>query len=143
MDRSRISFGEMIAGASGILLFIFMFIGWFGPERAPGSLSAWSSFSFIDILLFLACVVAVALPALRAAGAMPAGLPASPGQIAAIAGAVAFLLILFRLLVPPDFGLLQLDREIGVYLGLIAAAGIAVGGYVAARERASGSAPPA
>ena len=142
MDTSRISFGEMITGISGIVLFILMFLPWFGPERAPVSLSAWTSFSFIDILLFLVCVVAVALPALRAAGAMPAGLPASPGQIAALAGVIAFLLVLFRLLVPPEFGL-QLDREIGVYLGLIAALGIAIGGYLAMRERASGQAPPA
>ena len=142
MDTSRISFGEMIAGASGILLFIFMFIGWFGPERGFFSLNAWGSFAFIDILLLLACIVAVALPALRATGAMPGGLPMAPGQLAAIAGAIAFVLVLFRLLVPPDFGPVELDREIGIYLGLLAAAGIAVGGYLARSERTSGSAPP-
>ena len=53
------------------------------------------------------------------------------------------LIVLFRLLVPPDFGIEGLDvgREIGVFLGLLAAVGVAFGGYTASNERASGVAP--
>ena len=147
MDTSRISFGEMIAGVSGILLFIFMFFGWFSPERAGFSFNAWGSFALLDILLFLAAVVAVALPVLTATGAMPTGLPAPPGRIVAIAGAVVFVLVLLRIIFPPDllFGPIEADadREIGVYLGLLATAGIAFGGLTASRERATGAGPPA
>jgi purine-cytosine permease-like protein len=147
VDTSRISFGEMVAAVSGLLLFIFMFVGWYGVEDVSGSANAWESFSFIDILLFLAAVVAVSIAVLRAADAMPAELPAPPGLIVAGAGALAVLLILFRLIATPDFDVLGVDvdttRKIGVFLGLLAAAGIAYGGYMAMNERASGAAPPA
>ena len=69
----------------------------------------------------------------------------------AAAGALAVLIILFRILIPGDGpagdlgGLVDLDatRKIGAFLGLIAAGGIAFGGWTAINERASGQAPPA
>lgn len=139
----------MVAAASGIALFLFMFFDWFGIKDVPGGASAWESFSFIDILLFLAAAVAVGMALARAAGAMPANLPAPPGQIVAGAGALAVLLILFRLIVTPDFNAdafgvdVDTTRKIGAFLGLFAAGGIAFGGYTALNERASGAAPGA
>lgn len=61
------------------------------------------------------------------------------------AGALAVLIVLFRLLLPPDGGIdeLEVSRKIGVFLGLIAAAGVAFGGYTAMNERGSGTGPPA
>lgn len=156
MDTSRISFGEMIAGASGLALFIILFFPWYGVSiQGAGSdfdgpdFSAWESFSFIDILLFLVAVTAVGLVAARALGAMPAGLPAPPGLIIAAAGALALLLVLFRLIDTPGedfsgFGVeADITRKVGVFLGLLAAAGITFGGWTAMNERASGQAPPA
>lgn len=147
----------MIAGVSGVLLFIFMFFDWYGievegqgiGEISGGGFNAWEAFGLIDLILFLAIAVAVALAALRAAGAMPE-LPQPPGLIVAAAGAVALLLVLFRLIVTPGnevegFGTeLDITRKIGVFLGLIASAGIAFGGYTAMRERGTGTgdAPP-
>ena len=146
MDMSRISFGEMVAAISGLLLFLFMFVGWYGVEGAPGSANAWESFSFIDILLFLVCLVAIGMALLRAAASAPPNLPAPPGLIVAVAGAIAVLLILFRLIATPDFGALGIEvdttRKIGVFLGLLAAGGIAYGGFAAMGDRASGTAPP-
>ncbi len=160
VDTSRISFGEMVAGVSGLALFIIMiFFSWFGYDVGTGveglgvdtpGLTAFEWMSFLDIILLLICLVAVGLAAARAAGSIPQ-LPYPPGLIVAVAGALAVLIILFRLLVPGDgpipgdLGSLSIDatREIGVFLGLIAAAGIAFGGYTAMNERATGQAPPA
>jgi hypothetical protein len=146
VDTSRVSTGEIVAAVSGALLFIFMFIDWYGVEDVPGGASAWESFSFIDVLLFLAALIAIALAVLRATGNVPPNLPAPPGLIVAGAGAVAFVLILFRLIATPDFGAFGIEvdttRKIGVFLGLIAAGGIAYGGYTAMNERAAGAAPP-
>lgn len=148
MDVNRLSQGAKIAAASAIVLFIVMFIGWFGidaesagdlsqgdledaakafPDETGDSLSAnaWESFSFIDILLFAAVVVAVGLAALRATG-NDLNLPLPAGTLVAGAGALAVLLILFRLLNTP-YGF---DREIGVFIGLLAAAGITYGGWL-------------
>ena len=157
MDTSKLSFGEMVAGVSGALLIIFMLIlDWWGYDVGSGddSVSAGASafqwLSFLDIVLFLIGLIAVGVAVARAAGSMP-DLPQPPGLIVAAAGALAVLIILFRILIPGDGpagdlgGLVDLDatRKIGAFLGLIAAGGIAFGGWTAMNERASGQAPPA
>jgi hypothetical protein len=145
----------MVAGASALALLIFMFFPWYGlSAEVPGAgdvsganANAWEAFSFIDILLFLVILIAIGLVAARAAGSMPAGLPAPPGMIVAAAGALAVLLILFRLISTPGgdaegFGVeVDIGRKIGAFLGLLAAGGIAFGGWTAMNERASGQAP--
>ena len=57
-------------------------------------------------------------------------------------GGLSTLLILFRILVPPELGSLggvavNATLELGVFLGLVAAFGIAYGGYRAMGERAT------
>ena len=143
----------MVAGVSAIALLIFMFFPWYGVSTdVPGfsasvTASAWEAFGFIDILLFLVVLVTLGLVGARAMGNVPGGLPAPPGLIVAIAGAVALVLILFRILsLPgPDIDIEGVDfgRKIGIFLGLIAAGGITFGGYTAMNERAgsAGSAP--
>ena len=151
MDTSRISFGEMIAGVSAhravrvhapALVRRVRQLRRRGHQRAAHS--AWEAFGFIDILLFLVLAVALGLVVARAADAMP-DLPQPPGLIIAAAGAFAVLLILFRLIVVPDGNVdvdgVDFSRKIGIFLGLIAAAGITFGGWTAMNERASGEFP--
>jgi hypothetical protein len=147
VDSSKLGVGEIVAGISGLALFVFMFLPWYGIDSVGGfgisgvdlNVSAWESFSFIDILLFLVAVVVVGLVIVQMAESTP-DLPAPPAQIIAIAGAVAFVLILFRLIVTPGVDTAGLDidvdlgRKIGIFLGLIAAAGIAYGGWRALQE---------
>ena len=145
----------MVAAASGAALIIVMFLPWYGVSAELGtfsesdSASAWTAMSFIDILLFLIAAIAIAGALARAAGAMPANLPAPPGTIVAAAGALAVILVLFRIIDIPHEDIpaiaedsIDFSRKIGVFLGLIAAGGIAFGGYTAMKERASGTAPP-
>jgi len=147
LDISRLSPGERIAGASGIALLVVMFLPWYGAETAGLSVtgSAWEALSFIDVLLFLIALVAIAVPAAKAAEALP---PEAPGPLLLlVAGALGVLLVLFRLidLPTPDLGgfedRIDFDRQIGVFLGLVATAGIAYGGWRANAER-SGLATP-
>ena len=69
----------------------------------------------------------------------------SPVAISAITaglGILSVVLILFRIISPPDFGVgdfgdiagVDVGRKIGVFLGLIAAGGIAYGGWTAMQE---------
>jgi len=144
----------MVAGISGVVLFIVMFFPWYKAEvdssfGASGSTSvnAWEAFGFIDVLLFLVVLVAVGMAVARAAGVMPAQLPAPPGMIVAAAGALALLLIIFRIISLPgpdiDIDGVDFGRQFGIFLGLLAAAGITFGGYTAMNERGSGTAPGA
>jgi hypothetical protein len=150
MDFSRVRAGELIAGISGVALFVFMFFKWFGVEGAEiqtpaggiqvsptteGSVTAWSAFDFIDIVLLLAVIAAVGLVVLSAAQAS-VNLPVAASAITAGLGIFATLLVLYRIIDPPDLGLEGLDvtRKVGVFLGVVACAGIGIGGWLAMQE---------
>ena len=91
-------------------------------------------FSTVDLLLFVVAAVAVGAAIAKAAGALPADVPA--GAIVAGAGALAFLLVLYRIVSLPGPDVEQVagvgvefGRKFGIFLGLIAAGGVAYGGY--------------
>lgn len=143
---SRLSRGERIAAASAVLLFAFMFLDWFGGEVAgipgftgsvPGG-SAWQVLDAIPVFLMLAIVCALGVAVVRLTDA-DLHLAISLNAIVAAVGALAVLLILFRIVDPPSVGSLagvavDVSLEPGIFLGLAAAAGIAYGGYSAMRE---------
>src|SRR4051794_35579654 len=125
MDASRLGRGEMIATASALVLLIVMFIDWFGGDYF-GGINAWQAFDFINLILFLTIVVTL-VGALFTATAQSVNTPVAISAITTVLGIFCVLLILFRILDPPG----DLDREIGVFLGLIASVGIVLGGWTA------------
>jgi len=148
MDLYKLSTGEKISAASGVLLFVFMFFDWFGVEvsgvpgfsgTVPGSGgSAWDALDVIPIFLVIAIVAAVGVAVVRLTDA-DVEPPISLNTIVAVLGALAFLLILYRIVDPPgggEFGGVSVDTtlQLGIFLGLLSAAGIAYGGYSAMRE---------
>jgi hypothetical protein len=166
MDFNRVRTGELIAGISGVALFIIMFLAWFSAPatevlpgiefdvgEAPGvddSLSAWQAFDFIDIVLLLAVIAGVGL-AVVAAAQSNVQLPVAASAITAGLGILGTLLVLYRIIDPPS----ELDRSYGLFLGLIAVAGVALGGWMSMQEegttfggeadrfgRAAGGEPP-
>jgi hypothetical protein len=150
MDFSRTTQGEKIAGVSGILLILIMFIfKWFGLKftggagafavSVEGSRNAWGSYGFIDIVLFITALSAVGL-LLLSASESDLSLPVAASAIVAGLGILSVVLIIISIISPPDFGAdlsgtgIDHTRKIGVWLGLIAAAGVAIGGYLAMQE---------
>jgi hypothetical protein len=148
MELDRLSIGEKIAGVSAILLFIFMFLDWFGVEVSgaagfsgdvPGAGgSAWDALDFIPIVLIVTVVAALGLAVLRLTDSTYEP-PVPASTVVAVLGAISVLLILFRIIDPPsfgDFGGVSYDAtlKVGIFLGLISAAGIAYGGYSAMQE---------
>ena len=141
MDVNRLSTGEKIAGVSAILLFIFMFFDWFTASASNGLFSvsvggdAWEAFSFIDLFLLVTVLVAAAVAVVRLSDAVfePS---ISMNAVVAVLGAISVLLILYRIISPPDSGIseISVDPALGIFLGLIAAAGITYGGYRAMQE---------
>jgi hypothetical protein len=110
--------------------------------------SAWQSFSVIDLVLLLAGLAGIAFAVAGAAG-WRARLPAATSMAVAGLAALATLLIIYRIVDPPsiEFGGAFVDftgisveyeteRTIGVFLGLIAALGIALGALLSMREDA-------
>ena len=144
MDVGRLNTGEKIAGVSAILLFIFMFFDWFTVEVSGGEGlfsvseggSAWDALDVIPIILMVAIVAAIALAVIRLTDAVFEP-PVSMAAVVAILGAISVLLILYRMIDPPldtDIPGVEISRSLGIYLGLLAAAGITYGGYRAMQE---------
>jgi hypothetical protein len=149
MDHlDKLSPGEKIAGGSAILLFIFMFFDWFGVEvtgvggfsgSVPGEGgNAWQALDLIPIILLIAIVAALVMAGLRLADS--AYEPAVPmSTIVTVLGVISVLLIVFRIIFPPSFGSfggvsVDATLSLGIFLGLIAAGGIAYGGYSTMKE---------
>ncbi len=152
METANVGRGTLIAGVSGALLFIFMFFSWFGvdvssavPAGIPEDIAnqaieqsgldstanAWQSFDFIDLILLLAVIASVGFAVIDLSGAS-VSLPVAGSAVTAGIGAIAFLLVLYRLIDPPGGD--GIGREIGVWLGLLATAGITYGGYEGMQE---------
>ena len=148
MEVDKLNTGEKVSAVSAILLFVFMFFDWFGVKISgvagfSGDVSgsggsAWDALDVIPIFLMLAIVVAIGVAVIRLTDA-DLEPPVSLNAIVAALGGFAVLLILYRIIFPPDFGSfggvsVDATLKFGIFLGLLAAAGIAYGGYSAMRE---------
>jgi hypothetical protein len=147
MEVDKLSTGEKVSAVSAVLLFIFMFFDWFGAKVSgvggfsgslPGGGSAWDALDVIPIFLMLAIVAAIGVAIVRLTDA-DLEPPISMNAIVSGLGGFAVLLILYRIISPPDFGSfggVSVDGTLkfGIFLGLLAAIGIAYGGYSAMRE---------
>jgi hypothetical protein len=138
----RLSQGEKIAAGSALALFICMFLGWFNFGFAV--VNAWDSLHYVSPILAIAIITILAIAFLKASARSIGDVPT--GSVIFALGCLAALLILFRLLDPisvgdaSPFGGGAVEEsgsaEAGLFLGLFAAIGIAVGGYIATGGRA-------
>jgi hypothetical protein len=141
-DRSAL-IGAALAGASGALLFISLFMTWYEfPGAGIGgqvgdvlgldvgealSRSGWEAFEVLDVVCVVAALVAVVRAAVAVLG--EDSNPSIPGSILTLAlGAVALAFILYRVVNPPGIGL---ERELGLWVGTFAAGGIVYGSFLA------------
>jgi hypothetical protein len=120
MDLRSLSLGERIAGLSGAALFVFMFVPWLEGR------TAWQYFSLVDVLLALIALLAVALPLLKATGSAPA-VRTSTATALSRAGLVA-------LAITATFLVEGTPRNVGIFLAVLASAGILYGGMTTPEE---------
>ena len=140
-DTTRLRLGDLIAAGGGLLLIISLFLNWY-KVSAEGALidisvsaSGWDALGFIDILLFLIGVAAIAFAVMRAMG-MGDRLPVPSGMALLVLGALATLLVIFRILVIPDGDVDGVDvgRAFGIFVALVAALATLVGGWLSWNE---------
>jgi hypothetical protein len=143
LDANRLSQGQLIAAVSAIALFIISFLPWFGISggvvvQGVGAVggsenfSLWQAENPLDIYLLIVILVAL-VPALLAVLGGGGDAPLAPFATALLGG-VGTLLILYQVFDTPG----DADRKVGLFLGLIACAGIAVGGYLSMQEDVGG-----
>jgi hypothetical protein len=142
LDANRLSQGQLVAAVSAIALFIISFLPWFGVSGAvtvggttiggSTNFSLWEAENPLDIYLLIVVLVAL-VPAILALTGEGADAPMA-SMATALLGGVGTLLILYQVFDTPG----DADRKIGLFLGLIACAGVAVGGYLTMQETSGG-----
>ncbi|MGA8217565.1 MAG: hypothetical protein WB771_03285 [Solirubrobacterales bacterium] len=115
----------MVGALGGLGLLVATFLPWYsaGGENA----TAWQAFSIIDVILAAAAVMGLSV-AVCVLARLSVSYPFAGSSAATGFGAVALILIVYRLIDPPGAG--GVDLEIGAWLGLVCAAAITVGGYL-------------
>ena len=123
MEAKRVGQGRLVTGLGGLILFAFLFLPWF--SAAGINESGWEGQSSTDIYMLITAMVAVAaaLPGTRAL--LVPGVTMSGG--ATLLGGVAAVLLIWLSFIDVPSGE---GREVGVYLALVAAIVITVGGFM-------------
>lgn len=136
--------GELIAALSALVLGALMFLAqWYGNAGVPGTFAprsgssrpenAWHALTTLRWLMLAAIVTALALLALRLLGRGPRVRANLALMVAALAALTSVLLI-YRVLLAPPSPAHVVDQKLGALAGLLAALGIALGGYQASHE---------
>ena len=128
MDLRRLRAGEWLAGISGLVLLVALFLPWYSDDA--GSRTGWESLGALDVVLALLALSALAIPAVTAFHRVPA-LPLAHQSLTGLVGVVAVALVLIRVLNMPDWAA---GREWGLWVALAATLGVAAGCLVAMRD---------
>ena len=126
--------GERVSALAGFVLMLSVFMGWYaGSEEGPTiAVIGWHT-GAIGKLVFLLGLAVVVLVVLRELGIeLPATVPES--LVIIVIGSLATILILIRLISVPDRFFPNDGRGIGIWIALIAALALIVGGLLRAGE---------
>jgi peptidoglycan/LPS O-acetylase OafA/YrhL len=134
--NGRPSQGQRLAGFAGLALILIMFLfAWYGLEHSNANgADAFDAYSdWVGIILVFAAFAGMSL-AVFGSRAARIQLPVSLSVAATVLGALSAILIFIYIISPPSPGGLDLNRKLGVWLGLIAAGALAAGGYMTMQE---------
>jgi hypothetical protein len=121
----RLRDGEWIAGAGGVALLAAMSLHWYGA--GPFELTAWQAFDVLDVVLALLALVPLGLVVTQATRRSPS-IPVAFSVLSTLAGMLAALLILYRIVNQPGPNDL-VEVQAGAWLGFAAAVVVAAGGW--------------
>ncbi|MCA1691615.1 MAG: hypothetical protein ABR540_19175 [Acidimicrobiales bacterium] len=138
MDLSKLSPAEKIIAGSGLALAVVAFFPWFGINliidiNADAWDNVWSSLAVLVGIIMAALV----LISRFSKGELPT-LPVTWGQVYLILGALALALVVLQMALGDELRAgadsIELERKFGSFLGLVAAAGLAYGGFLRSKE---------
>jgi hypothetical protein len=137
-------YGELIAGAAGLVLLLSLFLPWYSTDADACALvagascpplpsfTAFQSFVVVDVVFLVVALVALALLVLEATQRTPA-LAVACATMAFIAGLVAVILAIVRALDPPAVAEGLVTRPPAI-AGLLATAVLAGGALLSMRD---------
>ena len=139
MDLSKVSRNDWIITGGAVLMFIGTLGPWFGISIklmghtiASGTVSGWH-FSYLGWLVFFLCLAAALLVLLRAVSGVVFELPVTDAMAVTAAGVISVILVLLRMII----GQSGLGLRWGIFVSLIAAIAVSVGGFLKNSEPAS------
>lgn len=141
MDLNKLSNGEKVIAGAGLLFLLSMFFPWWGldlGEFGSGSNNGFDYFltGWLPLLIVIAMVAQIAVA--RFTTTQLPRIPIPWNQAHLIAGAVVAVLLVLRVIIGADEGAggfeVDLDREWGLFVALIAAIGVGAGGVLKSRE---------
>lgn len=135
MDFARLRFGDWVMGLGGVAVLLVMLFDWYSISELSVGFNAWESFAVNDLVLALAAVmgiVAFVLTATQPTAAVPLAL----ASLTALVSILALILVVIRLIWTPDVsdGAFDAEREIGVWLGLVATSVLVAGCLASIRD---------
>jgi cation transport ATPase len=143
LDLKRVNLGQQIAAIGAVLLFIFLFIGWYTVGGALGafadqlgvnvSLKGWDAHTLLRWLMLLTIVAAIGLAFLSATKRSIPGLPVTASTILTALAALTTLLLAFRMFINQPRPDKLIDLKFGVWLGLLSLVAITLGGWLSMR----------
>jgi hypothetical protein len=128
MDLRRLRAGEWLAGLSGLVLLVALFLPWYADDAS--SRTGWESLGALDVVLAVVALSALAIPVVTAFHRVPA-VPLAHQSLTALVGLLAVVLVLIRVLNMPDWAV---SREWGLWVAFAAAVGVVAGGLLAMRD---------
>ncbi|MGZ4179172.1 MAG: hypothetical protein ACXVUL_00585 [Solirubrobacteraceae bacterium] len=157
--RLRLRQGALITAGSALVLLIVMFATkWYGMDEIPGRVAtrtqvthaanAWHALTIVRWLMLATIVVAVGSVLLHGSQRSH-GSKTNTGPLVAVLGTITAAVLIYRVLIDLPSAGSVVDQKLGAIIGVLAAIGIAIGGYesmLEERERAKrgvhGSRPP-
>lgn len=126
-EPGRLRRGELLAGAGGVLLLVFLLAGkWYG--HGSRARTGWEALPVLRWLLVVTIAAAFALVFAQVTRQAPA-IPVTLSLIVTVIGLITVLALIYRVLISPPA-----HEQAGAFLGLLSAIGLAYGGFLSMRE---------
>jgi hypothetical protein len=129
VDPRRLSFGEWIAGACGLLVVVSLFLPWY--SAGGHDLTAWQAMTVDDVILALTglgAIVAAVMAALHPGRPVPMQFIV----LAGVGGVIGAIVAVWRVVDPAPPG--DVGLGLGAWLGLVGALGVAAGAMAGAAD---------
>jgi hypothetical protein len=144
---TRLRTGEWLASLASVALFVVLFLNWFGLEGGTAAQAAsvgvhttgWATLGwFVDLLLALTIFGGLAFAYATMRRTSPAW-AVSGAVLTSVVGWITFLVLLVRVLTQPNLGVDGLPNsavtvQLPAYLGLVLAAAIPLGAWLAMHD---------
>ena len=143
VELGRVNLGQRVAAGAAVLLFVFLFIGWYTVGGTLGavanqlgvdvSVSGWEAHTLLRWLMLVTIVAAVGVAFLAATRRSLDRLPTSASAILTGLAALTTVLYAFRMLIDQPGPDKLIDLEFGAWVALASLVAITAGGWLSMR----------